>query len=53
MLEASIGVALYPDDGDDINSLLRRADLAMHQAKAENSGLRSTTPTVAGTIRPG
>lgn len=33
-LTASIGVALWPDDGDDIETLLRHADLAMYHVKA-------------------
>lgn len=30
---ASVGVATYPDDGVDVESLLRSADFAMYQAK--------------------
>lgn len=33
MVEVSIGVALYPDHGRDAQTLFRRADVAMYQAK--------------------
>jgi diguanylate cyclase (GGDEF)-like protein len=33
--DASIGVALAPEDGTDLNQLLRHADLAMYAAKAD------------------
>jgi diguanylate cyclase (GGDEF)-like protein/PAS domain S-box-containing protein len=33
-VRASIGVALFPADGDDADTLLRRADAAMYDAKA-------------------
>jgi diguanylate cyclase (GGDEF)-like protein len=33
-LSASIGIALYPDDGNDLSELLKSADVAMYQAKA-------------------
>jgi diguanylate cyclase (GGDEF)-like protein/PAS domain S-box-containing protein len=30
----SVGVSLFPDDGHDVHTLLRHADMAMYQAKA-------------------
>ena len=35
---ASIGIALYPDQGDDLTALLRKADMAMYKAKSVRSG---------------
>lgn len=35
MVTASIGIAVYPDDADDRNTLIRHADAAMYQAKDE------------------
>ncbi|MHB8544029.1 MAG: EAL domain-containing protein [Leptospirales bacterium] len=34
-LTVSIGVALYPDDGNDTTSLIRNADIALYQVKRE------------------
>jgi diguanylate cyclase (GGDEF)-like protein len=34
-LETSIGVALAPQDGDDVDALIKNADLALYKAKSE------------------
>ena len=36
--EASIGIALFPGDGDDVAQLLQRADVAMYTAKEQHLG---------------
>ena len=33
---ASLGIAMFPNDGDTIDTLLRHADQAMHQAKSNH-----------------
>src|SRR4051794_30701518 len=35
---ASIGIAVFPEHGEDAETLLQRADVAMYQAKAARSG---------------
>jgi diguanylate cyclase (GGDEF)-like protein len=32
-VSASIGISVYPEDGDDLESLLKHADVALYQAK--------------------
>jgi diguanylate cyclase (GGDEF)-like protein len=43
---ASVGVAAAPEHGDDGQTLLRHADVAMYAAKEHRSGLRLYEPSV-------
>ncbi len=46
-VSASIGITLYPDDGDDIESLQRNADVAMYRTKKESrNGYRFFSSTM-------
>ncbi len=37
---ASIGISLFPEHGDDLSTLLRKADMAMYKAKSDRAGHR-------------
>jgi diguanylate cyclase (GGDEF)-like protein len=37
--EASVGIALFPDHGADLETLLQKADVAMYQAKESQTGV--------------
>ncbi|BCX87837.1 hypothetical protein MIN45_P0204 [Methylomarinovum tepidoasis] len=48
----SIGVALYPDDGGDIDTLVKHADVAMYHAKeAGRDTYRFFTPAMNARVR--
>lgn len=42
ILSASVGIALYPQDGADFETLLKKADMAMYAPSQE-----SVTPTAS------
>jgi diguanylate cyclase (GGDEF)-like protein len=49
---SSIGVAVYPDDGDDVATVLKHADTAMYQAKTGASSLvTSYTAAMSSRLR--
>ncbi len=46
-VSCSVGIAVYPDDAQDIDTLMRHADAAMYQAKAEGrNGVQYFTPAL-------
>ena len=38
LVRASVGIAMFPDHGRDVESLMQRADIAMYSAKARGVG---------------
>ena len=51
-VSASIGIAMYPEDGDDPRRLLKNADAAMYQAKQDGrNALRFYAPRINASLR--
>lgn len=46
-ISASLGIAIYPDDGSDMETILSKADSAMYQAKHEGSNIYKKSDTSA------
>ena len=53
VMDASVGVALCPDNGVDADALLQRADVAMYQAKESRTGFQAYDPRATGTRASG
>jgi len=43
-IDASVGAVIYPSHGDDVSTLLRRADIAMYEAKRRRLRAQLYTP---------
>ena len=52
-LDASVGIALYPDHAPDFELLLQRADVAMYLAKEGRTGVEIYSPTRTATSPSG
>ena len=51
-LSGSVGISLYPADGQDVQTLLRAADTAMYQAKKKGSGTRPRAHSLSAKLTP-
>ena len=51
-ISASLGITVFPSDGEDVTTLLRNADVAMYRAKSEGrGGIRYYTPDLNTRMR--
>ncbi len=52
IVQATIGIALYPSDGEEVGTLLKNADLALYRAKADGRNtFRFFEPQMDGVAR--
>jgi EAL domain-containing protein (putative c-di-GMP-specific phosphodiesterase class I) len=51
LLDASIGIAVFPEHGDDADALLRHSDIAMYEAKRQRSGYELYAPNANNRTR--
>lgn len=52
VVSASIGLVLHPNDGDDVENLLKKVDIAMYRAKSEGRNLcRAFDPAMMTSAR--
>lgn len=47
----NIGVAVYPEDGSDVATVLKHADTAMYQSKAASGAIAAYTPAMSARMR--
>ena len=47
----NIGIAVYPEDGADVATVLKHADTAMYQSKANSGAVAAYTPAMSARMR--
>ena len=52
-ISGSVGIAVYPDDGNDEHTLLKHADMAMYQVKQEGRNVEILNHGVSGDTSAG
>lgn len=50
-IKPSIGISIYPEDGEDVEDLILKADNAMYEAKKNKIGYKIYKDIVAETLK--